>query len=214
MRAPGVGACKPACRPLGEGRRSFRHVLCAIGSAGLVCWVGLFLAGCARPIVAEPLTAKFGGNDLDQQLEFWHQLADQPVCSNDEAFHGLLLFLDGESAADSYEARVAELKSRGLLSQKFSEPAGTAVGRGTMAVAVAKSLKISGGVMYRLAPDCDRYALRELIYLNIYPVSSPNQTFSGSELLGIIGRMEDWQRGNPADKRAAQLPGEPVPGGS
>ena len=182
--------------------------------SAFICGFVALLSGCARPVVTEPLTGKLGGNDLDQQLEFWHQLADQPVCSNDEAFHGLLLFLDGESKADTYDARMKELQSRGLLSQKFAEAPGTAVSRGTMAVAIAKSLNIGGGVMYSLSPDCDRYAVRELVYLNVYPASSPNQSFSGSEFLGIIGRMEDWQRGNPADKPASQLPGEEAPVGS
>jgi len=205
---------QPNVRPTNQQRVTRNNPISHLRISVFICGLSLLLAGCARPVVTEPLTGKLGGNDLDQQLEFWHQLADQPVCSNDEAFHGLLLFLDGESKADTYDARRTELQSRGLLSQKFSEPPRTAVSRGTMAVAIAKSLKIGGGAMYSLMPGCDRYAVRELVYLNVYPASSPNQTFSGSEFLGIIGRMEDWQRGNPADKPASQLPGEEAPSGS
>jgi hypothetical protein len=29
----------------------------------------------------------------------------------------------------------------------------------------------------------------------LYPQSSPNQTFSGTELVGVIGKLEDYQRG-------------------
>jgi hypothetical protein len=46
------------------------------------------------------------------------------------------------------------------------------------------------------------------MFVGLYPPSSPNQTFSGSEFVGIIGRIEDYQRGNPADVPAAVLPGE------
>ena len=46
------------------------------------------------------------------------------------------------------------------------------------------------------------------MYMNLYPVSSPNQTFTGNEFLGIIGRMEDYQRSNPAEVPAAVLPSE------
>ena len=33
-----------------------------------------------------------------------------------------------------------------------------------------------------------------MVFLGIYPPSSPNQTFSGTEYLGIIGKAEDYQR--------------------
>jgi len=173
----------------------------------IVCGLSMF-PGCAAPTVAEPLAQTLGASDPETQLEFWHRLADQPVTSNDDAFHGLLLFLDGEDAHAGYDARVANLKQRGLLPGGFSEPANQAVSRGTLSVCITKALGIKGGVMNRLAPDCSRYAVRELVYLNLYPPSSPNQTFSGSEFLGIVGRMEDWQRVNP-DSPAAQMPAEP-----
>jgi hypothetical protein len=32
------------------------------------------------------------------------------------------------------------------------------------------------------------------MYTGLFPASSPNQTFSGQELLGIFGRAEDYQR--------------------
>jgi hypothetical protein len=57
--------------------------------------VVVLLGGCQSARVDRPLTAELGGSDEDTQLEFWHSLAQQPVTSNDDAFHGLLLFLDG-----------------------------------------------------------------------------------------------------------------------
>jgi hypothetical protein len=33
-----------------------------------------------------------------------------------------------------------------------------------------------------------------LRYRNIFPPSSPNQTFSGPEFLSVIGQVEDFQR--------------------
>jgi hypothetical protein len=73
---------------------------------------------------------------------------------------------------------------------------------------IVRALKIKGGMFQRLTHDIPRYAVRELMFMDLYPASSPNQTFSGTEFLGIIGRIEDHQRGNPADYPAAVLPGE------
>jgi hypothetical protein len=164
--------------------------------------------GCQSARVAEPLTKTLAGGDDDTQLEFWHKLAEQPVTCNDEAFHGLLLFFDEKDPNADYASRVQALKSRGWLDAGFDRPADQAVSRGTLARALTRALNIKGGVMMHLTGGYDRYATRELIYMDLYPPSSPNQTFTGSEFLGIMGRVEDWQRGNAADYPAAVMPGE------
>ena len=170
------------------------------------------LAGCQSARVSNPLTRTVGGNDADQQLEFWHQLADRPVTSNDEAFHGVLLFTDGTDPANDYAARVSTLKSRGLLAAGFNAPPERAIDRGTLAVALAKALKIRGGVVTSLFGMSPRYATRELQFLNVYPPSSPNQTFSGAEFLGIMAKAEEYQsvptRGDKAVDVAAEGGGQ------
>jgi len=166
--------------------------------------VGAF--GCQTARVNEPLTQKLGASDPDTQIEFWHELAARPVTSNDEAFHGLLMFLDSDDPADDYTGRVKALKSRRMLPGGFDQPAEQAVERGTLAVAIVKALDIKGGLALRLLGPTPRYAVRELVYMELYPPSSPNQTFSGAEFLGIIGKVEDYQR----QQRAARRTGPPV----
>ncbi|MDP6058323.1 MAG: hypothetical protein QGH33_05495 [Pirellulaceae bacterium] len=161
-------------------------------------WVVLPLAAagsCQHATkVSEPLTTQLAGNDAEAQLAFWHSLSERKITSNDEAFHGLLLFLDGKDSAADYASRVEQLKSRGVLPAKFNRPAEEAVNRGTMAVAIVAVLDIKGGLTLRLFPHSPRYATRELQYIGLYPRSSPHQAFSGSEFLGIIGRAEDYER--------------------
>ena len=175
-----------------------------------LCLLAVVAGGCQTARVERPLTGEFGGNDPESQLEFWHRLAEQPVTSNDDAFHGLLLFLGGEDPATDYAGRVQALKSRGLLPQNFNQPAEQAVDRGTLAVAIARTLDIRGGWAMRLFGPTPRYATRELVYLDLYPPSSPNQTFSGTEYLGIIGKMEDFQRERPGGA-AAPADGDEAP---
>ncbi len=183
---------------------------CTTGRAA--CFTILLVAaaaGCQRATkTAEPMTASAAGNEPEAQLAFWHTLAEHKLTSNDEAFHGLLLFLDGQDGSDDYEGRVNELKSRGMLPDGFDRPADEAVNRGTLAVAIVRVLEIDGGLVLRLLPRSPRYATRELQYVGVYPRSSPNQTFSGSEFLGIIGRVEDYERMETVQKPAKQMPGE------
>jgi len=176
------------------------------------------IGGCQTAHVGQPVTAKLAAaagaaDDADARMEFWHQLSDQPLASNDDAFHALLLYFDEKDDAADYAARVERLKSRGMLPKDFAGPADGAVDRGTVAVALAQSLGIKGGLTARVFGMSPRYAVRALQYQDLYPQeTSPNQTFSGAEFVGVIGRVEDYQRGNPAEKPAAVLPGEGEPG--
>ncbi len=158
--------------------------------AGLV----LLLTGCQAARLGTPVTEKAGGDDGASQIEFWHALENRPIASNDEAFHALLLFFDGKDASADYAGRVAAMKSRGLIGASFADPDDAAVRRGTLSVAMARGLKIEGGVLMRVTGSAPRYALRELQYLKLLPESSENQSFSGSDFVGVIGKLEDYEK--------------------
>jgi hypothetical protein len=163
-------------------------------SLGLaLLWCVVVIGGCGSAQVAEPLTQTTAGNDIDSQMAFWHTLATRRVTSNDEALHALLLFFDGEDQAQDYAGRVELLKSRYWLPSGFDAPANQAVTRGTLARVLAAGLEIKGGLTMRLAGPLPRYALREMVNLRIFPPGSANQTISGSQLLTVIGKSEDYQ---------------------
>jgi hypothetical protein len=164
--------------------------------------------GCQSPRPGKPLAAELAGSDEDAQINFWHAMTEEAVTTNDQAFHGLLLYADGKDDTGDYAARVANLKSRKMLPNGFDEPATAAVRRGTLAVAIMRVLNHRGGVTTTLLGPTPRYAVRELTFLNVYPPSTPNQSFSGNEFVGIIGRVEDFQRGNPENASADVMPGE------
>jgi len=168
----------------------------------------VMMCGCQTPRAGKPLDAELTRNTDDAQVNFWHELTDEPITTNDHAFHGLLLYVDGKDDSADYAARVQTLKSRKMLPKHFNEPATAGVRRGTVAVAIMRLLGEHGGVMTTLLGPTPRYAVRELMFLNVYPPSTPNQSFSGNEFVGIIGRVEDYQRGNPEDVSATVLPGE------
>jgi hypothetical protein len=131
--------------------------------------------GCHTPRTGKPVEQKLSGNDA--QVDFWHALNDEPVTSNDQAFHGLLLYADGKDDSADYAGRVATLKSRNMLPADFNEPAELGARRGTVAVALMRLLNEKGGVTTRIVGPRPRYAVRELVFLNVYPPSTPNQSF-------------------------------------
>lgn len=179
---------------------------CKVKRRALSTTVALLLSGCTVAKIDRPVVADMGGND--QQIDFWHELATKPVACNDDAFHGLLLELDGEDRNADYAGRVAALKARDLIPRSFNRPANEGVRRGTVAYALVQALQIKGGLVMTIFGPSERYAVRELRYIDLLPPSSPNQGLSGTEFVGVIGRFEDYQRGNPADLPASMMPPE------
>ena len=163
--------------------------------------------GCHTTVAPTSTLPRLAGNDPDKQLDFWHEIATKNLISNDEAFHGILLYLDGKDDATTYEQRVATLKSRGYLPQSFDQGEIRAVERGTVAVPIAKSLKLKGGLTMRLTGGMSpRYAMRELVYRDLYPTSGVEQVFTGSEFVGVIGKASDYRMGDPTNLPATDVP--------
>jgi hypothetical protein len=171
----------------------------------LTLLLALIGAGGCHSATGKTVPAALAGNDPGAQIEFWHSLNDQTVASNDEVFHGILLFTDGKDDSKDYAGRVATLKARKMLPWGFDEPAERAVSRGTTAVAIVQMLKIRGGLTMSLLGPIPRYSVRELIFMNLFPPGSAQQTFTGAEFVGIIGRVEDYQRGGSEDVPATVL---------
>jgi hypothetical protein len=155
--------------------------------------LGLTLAGCAAHS-PHPLPTTLYSNDPDEQMEFWHTLPTRPIVDNDEAFHALLLFFDGNDPNENYAQRLEQMHNRKMVPGDFHAPADEAISRGVLAVALTRELKIRGGLTMMIIGPEQRYSTRELQYMNLYPPSSPQQTFSGQEFIGIISRVEDYQR--------------------
>lgn len=162
----------------------------ALAAAGAVLAGG---AGCARTMIAETLATNYAAGEVEQELAYWHTLPTRSAVANDEGLHGLFLLADGDDPSGSYEARVEGAKARGWIPAGFDEPAGMAMQRGTLAMAVAVICEIRGGVVMRALGPSPRYAVRELTYLRLMPENSTElQTLTGLEYVGVISKAQDY----------------------
>ncbi len=169
----------------------------------------LFFIGCQSTPVPTSILPQLAANDDQTQLDFWHTLATKNLVSNDEALHGLLLFLHNQDNATNYSDRVATLKRANILPSNFNQPENTVITRGTLATALVNALNLkSSSVNLLLLGSNPHHATRQLEYENIYPPSSPNQILTGSDYVGIIGACRDYSHGNPADYPASVMPSQ------
>src|SRR3954447_11561336 len=98
--------------------------------------IGWMMSGCAAVPAGKSVVGEMSATPDASEVEFWHTLQARPIATNDDAFHGLLIYLDGSDPATSYDARVSTLKQRGMLPANFSARADEAIERGTLAVAL------------------------------------------------------------------------------
>jgi hypothetical protein len=175
---------------------------------GAIIFVCLAI-GCTTPRAGTPLAQNVRADDSLGRLKYQRQIVERRICSNDDAFHLLIQYTNGQDPCGDYTQRVSWLKSRQMLPDGFDRPADEAITRGTLAVGIARVLNIHGGIVMRILPRSERYVTRELVYRGVYPPgSSPQQTYSGLEVIGVLAKMEDLQTGDPANLPASKI-GEP-----
>jgi hypothetical protein len=144
-------------------------------------------------------------------VDFWYALARTGAVTNDAATRALLSHLDDPAANEPYAARVTVLKSKGLLPAGFDAAPDRPMHRGDLAVALVKVLKTEKPLSAMVAGWNGRNATRALVFAGVYPESTENQGFGGAEFVGIIGAVDDRERGDPTDVPAEQIPGYKEP---
>ncbi len=134
-----------------------------------------------------------------EELDFWDDLAERSVVTNNDALYGLLLLADDASARKkSYQDRLAAAQAAGWLKSDDSPPANESARVGMISLAVCDILDITGGVtMFVLGPST-RYCTHELVYLEVIPPRSENQSLSGLEFIDLVGRVQDIRDPNAA----------------
>lgn len=178
----------------------------------------LSLASCVRTVVKDGLDTATAVNATEDEaaiaeLDFLNRLAERSVVTNAEGLFAMVLYVEAQqreheaegnnSTAISeqirvrptatYDERVAEGKRLKWLDANWNEPGDQAMQRGTLARAIAVAYEIKGGVMMRLVGPTARYSSRELAYLGILSPGSEQQTMTGTELISILSKAQDYQ---------------------
>lgn len=124
---------------------------------------------------------------------FLYELSNKKYCSTDDAYRGMLYFVDGTDTSSNFQERTARVKMHGLVKDNWKHAAQEPITKGKVAYMFARALELPGGVMYNVTDACPRYALRELIYKDIIKIGSEGEKVSGAEYVGILGRADDYR---------------------
>ncbi len=164
-------------------------------SRSLLLCLLVWCTGCSmeRTRVETSAVVQFPGPD--DTLDFWDTLADQPVATNNDALHGLILLHDGDAGIlDSWPQREARAKAVGWLPADATLDPDESAAAGHLAMAGCAILDVRGGLSMRLWGRKPRFCLRELVHIGVLPGISEHEALSGAEFIAFIESLEDRQR--------------------
>lgn len=158
------------------------------------------VAGCDRQLAETSVTDRFARPE--QELDHTEALESRLLTTNNDMLHGFFVFAFGEDPWTTYAQRVIDARMRGWLPEGWREPANESATVGRMAAIAAHIVKIRGGLTFTILGPTPRYALRELIYMDILPARTENQSLSGLEFVDFLNRLN---RIAPSEGGASQL---------
>lgn len=169
---------------------SSRHAASAL--LALSALAAVPLPGCDRQMVDVSVTQRYPLPE--QELDHTEQLERQPITTNDDMLHGFFVLADGSDPWTTYAQRVIEARRRGWVPEDWDEPAVESAAVGRMASIAVHIGKIRGGLSMLIMGPVPRYALKELIYQDILPARTENQSLSGLEFVDFLNRLARMSR--------------------
>lgn len=186
-------------------RRDLPSLFCSFSFFLLPCL--LLSQGCTQMLRPEQATL----GEQAEEGDFLHDhLPRQPVVTVAEAYRAMLLLADGEDHAASFSEREESLLARKIVRSAWKLERDAAIDRGSVGYMVARILQIRGGVNREILGGLGigdrRYAVRELMYLDIMPSGATYRYISGAELVDVMGRADKYM----AEHKLYDLPSERI----
>lgn len=154
----------------------------------LMALLSIVASGCQPYLM--PSSAVDAYPKAEQELDFLSEVEKMNAITNNDAVHAFLLLQDGVDPQPDYAARRAEAIRRGWMDRSASTNANEAARVGWMATAGCIVMQIKGGLSMHVFGPVPRYAVRELIFMEVLPLRTENQVLSGSEFVDYLNRLD------------------------
>lgn len=195
---------------LGRGARKASPVASNLMLAALAALFALAACSGSRTTVHNP--AANAWPSAADQLDFFAALETQPIVTNADAVHALLLF---DHAADneigSWETERAAAVRRGWLDESAQVNPHESARVGMVAGAIARISRLDLGAAGLFIDDSagssfvqEAAATRRARRLGLLPRRSSEQTLTGPELLTLLRRAEAYESFAPSADDANQ----------
>lgn len=152
----------------------------------------MIVAGCATtPTVQHGQAEALATDDSAAYID---QLYAKPNVSQDEAFAGVMMLLDGDAPAQDFATRVHALADRGLVGPGWTFDPERPLTNGEAAYMIYQAGEFEGGVTLMLTGPSQRYCLREMQYQGLMNDGAFYSEITGMEFAGLLTRAEAYIR--------------------
>lgn len=161
-----------------------------------VALLAAMLAGCetGTPGAApwQNMTPEPDGQYSD--AEYFHYLTTRvQVIGQNDAYRGILIWLDGKDDSKHFGQRVEKLESRGLAQPGWVHDPIAPITRARLAAIICKAYNVKGGWALTLfGPSLERAARRELEYRKVMQSGGGDQgSVGGAEFVTILKKADE-----------------------
>ncbi len=165
--------------------------------ASRVVLCALLAAACARTTLQSTVADTHGGTKPTEEMDFWDGLAVERAVSNRDAIHALLLSFGAQAkgANSDWATELKAAQQRGWVAEGADPNPNETARVGMIARAICMEAKVKGGATMHLLGPSERYAVKELNYMDWLPDMSSGQSLSGAQMLAVLSRAEERLKG-------------------
>ncbi len=120
------------------------------------------------------------------------RISSLSAVSENNAFRGILLLLDGKDNCADFSQRIRKLRDRGIASQNWHFSARRPLTKGKLAYMLYHGCKLPGGVTLTLTGASQRYCLLELQHQGFMSSGMPHTHVTGLEFVAAITRADTY----------------------
>jgi hypothetical protein len=123
---------------------------------------------------------------------FNYLVTEVPVLSQNDAYHAMLIWAEGEDPTDNFGDRLVELEKRGLVDKGWIHDPAAPITRGRVASMVVRYYDVRTSVALLLVGPSERAARRELEYRNVMAAGGGDwANLSGAEFVNVLKKADE-----------------------
>lgn len=177
-------------------RRLVAAVISLIFSCCIACCVG-----CGN---GEIISRNAPLPKSEDSAGFLDRISSMPVVSENDAMRGILMLIDGNDTAESFQQRVKMLQERGIAAKSWDYVSDRGITRGKYAFMVYQAAKFRGGIILSITGPSRRYCLRELQFKKVMCNGPMLAEITGMEYVAVLGRADTFIRTGHVPNRSGE----------
>lgn len=121
-------------------------------------------------------------------------LSEKDTATFADGLRAVAMLTDEELVTQPWTTLKGRLMERGIVPAEWNYLPASGLTKGHLSYILVEALNIEGGVMLHILPNWRRYAFRECRYVGLVVGNFHEESVSGPDLLGVLGKADIYLR--------------------